>query len=186
MPRAHLSRRYLSLVPFLLSLNAMLRRRSSADSSGMGYLGRSQAGYSLVELVITTAVILIISAIAAPSFINYYRSARVRSGADVVKTYLNEGRQLAIRRNAPVCVKSTSTTVQFLQTNCTGTAIAVAGLTSSSSTIRLPDNITLSTSGAIFTNLGAANPGATYTVTDTVSGQQLTVTVAGSGRVTTP
>jgi Tfp pilus assembly protein FimT len=162
------------LVPFLLSLNAMLRRRSSVDSCGIGCLSRSQAGYSLAELVITTAMILIISAIAAPSFINYYRSARVRSAADVVKTYLNEGRQLAIRQNAPVCVKSTSTAVQFLQTNCT------------SSTIRLPDNITLSTSGAIFTNLGAANPGATYTVTDTVSGQQLTVTVAGSGRVTTP
>ena len=131
-------------------------------------------------------MILIISAIAAPSINNYYRSTRVRSSEDVDKTYLNEGRQLAIRRNAPVCVKSTSTTVQFLQTNCTGTAIAVAGLTSSSSTIRLPDNVTLSTSGAIFTNLGAANPGATYTVTDTVSGQQLTVTVALSGRVATP
>jgi hypothetical protein len=52
--------------------------------------------------------------------------------------------------------------------------------------VRLPENISLSNSSAIFTNLGAASPGATYTVTDTVSGRQLTVTVAGSGRVTTP
>ena len=148
--------------------------------------GRGHAGYSLVELVITIAMILIVSALAAPSFMSYYRSARVRAAADVVKTYLNEGRQLAIRGNAPVCVKSTTTAIQFLQTNCTGTAINVAGLSASSGNVRLPENISLSSSSAIFTNLGAANPGATYTVTDTVSGRQLTVTVAGSGRVTTP
>lgn len=154
----------------------------------MGRSGRSrsQAGYSFVELIITTAMILIVSALAAPSFMSYYRSARVRSAADVVKTYLNEGRQLAIRGNVPVCVKSTSTAIQFLQTNCTGTVITVAGVNSSSSNVRLPESITLSTASAIFTNLGAASPGATYTVTDTVSSRQMTVTVAGSGRVTIP
>src|SRR5262245_63729301 len=98
----------------------MLRR--SAGIRGVGCSGRSrpQAGYSFVELIITTAMILIVSALAAPSFMSYYRSARVRSAADVVKTYLNEGRQLAIRGNVPVCVKSTSSAIQFLQTNCTG------------------------------------------------------------------
>jgi Tfp pilus assembly protein FimT len=131
-------------------------------------------------------MILIVSALAAPSFMSYYRSARVRSAADVVKTYLNEGRQLAIRGNVPVCVKSTSTAIQFLQTNCTGTVITVAGVNSSSSNVRLPENITLSTASAIFTNLGAASPGATYTVTDTLSSRQMTITVAGSGRVTIP
>ena len=140
----------------------------------------------MVELVITIAMILIVSALAAPSFMNYYRSARVRAGADVVKAYLNEGRQLAIRGNASVCVKSTSSAIQFLQTNCTGTAIAATGLSSTSSNVRLPENIAVSTASAIFTNLGAASPGATYTVTDTVSNRQLTVTVSGSGRVTIP
>lgn len=174
----------MGLVPFLLRLHGMLGRRSSAESSRARRSG--QGGYSFVELVITTAMILIVSALAAPSFLNYYRSARVRAGADVVKTYLNEGRQLAIRGNAAVCVKSTTTAIQFLQTNCSGTAIQVAGLSTSGGNVRLPENISLSSSSAIFTNLGAANPGATYTVTDTVSGRQLTVTVAGSGRVTTP
>lgn len=174
------------LVPFLLPSGTMLQR--SADASGVEHSSRfqSQAGYSFVELAITTAIILVVSALAAPSFINYYRSARVRSAADVVKTYLNEGRQLAIRGNVPVCVKSTITAIQFLQTNCTGTAITVAGVSSSSGNVQLPENITLSTASALFTNLGAAAPGAVYTVTDTVSSRQLTVTVAGSGRVTIP
>jgi Tfp pilus assembly protein FimT len=185
-PAAPFISQIVAIGPFLAPYGIMLGQRSSADSIGLRRPGRAQAGYSFVELVITTAMILIVSALAAPSFMNYYRSARVRAGADVVKTYLNEGRQLAIRGNVPVCVKSTSSAIQFLQTNCTGTAIQVTGLSTSSSTVRLPENISLSTSSAIFTNLGAANPGATYTVTDTVSGRQLTVTVAGSGRVTTP
>jgi type IV fimbrial biogenesis protein FimT len=164
----------------------MLKR--TLGPAGVGRLGRSrfQAGYSFVELVITTAMLLIVSSLAAPSFISYYRSARVRSAADVVKTYLNEGRQLAIRGNTPVCVKSTSTAIQFLQTNCSGTPLTVAGVNSTSSNVRLPENITLSTASAIFTNLGAASSAATYTVTDTVSNRQMTITVAGSGRVTVP
>ena len=99
----------------------------------------------MVELVITIAMILIVSALAAPSFLNYYRSARVRAGADVVKAYLNEGRQLAIRGNASVCVKSTSNAIQFLQTSCSGTAITAAGLSGTSGNVQLPENITLST-----------------------------------------
>ena len=160
-------------------------------SPAPGMLGRSkrlpsQAGYSMVELVITIAMILIVSALAAPSFLNYYRSARVRAGADVVKAYLNEGRQLAIRGNASVCVKSTSNAIQFLQTSCSGTAITAAGLSGTSGNVQLPENITLSTASAIFTNLGAASSAATYTVTDTLSNRQLTVTVSVSGRVTIP
>jgi type IV fimbrial biogenesis protein FimT len=164
----------------------MLRRSASFGGAGCAGRSTSERGYSFVELVITVAVLLIVSALAAPSFLNYYRSARVRSAADVVRTYLNEGRQLAIRGNVPVCVRSTATAIQFLQTNCSGTAITVAGVSSTSGNIRLPENITLSTASAIFTNLGAASPGATYTVTDTVSSRQLTVTVSGSGRITIP
>ena len=163
-------------------------QRHPAASGGVGRPNplRYRAGYSLVELIITTAMILIVSALAAPSFLNYYRSASVRAGADILKTYLNEGRQLAIRGNAPVCVKSTTTAIQFLQASCTGTAITVAGLNSTSSNVQLPENITLSTASALFSNLGAATSATTYTVTDTVSNRQLTVTVSVSGRVSIP
>ncbi|HTR21954.1 MAG TPA: GspH/FimT family pseudopilin [Gemmatimonadales bacterium] len=148
---------------------------------------RSQSGYSLVELVITTAMILIVSAFAAPSLINYYRSARVRAAASSVSAYLNEGRQMAIKRNTPVCVGYTTTTIQYRLSTCGGTVLTVAGLTTSSSNVRLPDNINLSsTASAIFGNLGNATTGATYTVTDTVSTRTLTVTVAPSGRITVP
>jgi len=132
-------------------------------------------------------MILVITTWAMPSFLNYYRSARVRAGAQVISTYLNEARQLAIKTNSAVCVfRSTASIIQYRTatgTTCNATAIAVAGLANATSSMRLPDNVTLSTATAIFGNLGNANSAATYTVTDAVSGRTLTVTVAASGRV---
>jgi len=145
----------------------------------------AQSGYSLVELVITLALLLIVTAWAMPSFLSYYRSARVRSGAQMVSAYLNQGRQLAIKTNTPVCVSSTTSAMQFRQSTCGGATISVPGLVTSGNNIPLPENISLSsTASPIFGNLGNANPGATYTVTDTVSSNTLHVTVAGSGRIT--
>ncbi len=147
----------------------------------------SQSGYSLIELVITVGMILIVTTFAMPSFLNYYRSARVRAGAQTVSAYLNEGRQLAIKTNSPVCVSSTGTTIQFRQTNCSGTIINVAGLSTTGGSVRLPEGVTLSTgTNPIFGSLGSATPGMTYTVTDTASSRTLTVTVAASGRITIP
>jgi len=157
--------------------------RSEAPSRGRR---RSQAGYSFVELVITIGIILIATTFAMPSFLSYYRSARVRSGAQTLSAYLNEGRQMAIKTNSPVCVSYTTSTIQFRQSTCGGTTLYVSGLNSAAS-IRMPDNISLtSTASAIFGNLGNATTGATYTVTDTVSNRTLTVTVAASGRITIP
>jgi Tfp pilus assembly protein FimT len=146
-----------------------------------------QPGYSFVELVITVGMIVVITGLAMPFFLNYYRSARVRAGAQAVSAYLNEARQLAIKNNSPVCVfRTTASTIQYRTatgTTCNSTVIAVAGLADATSSIRLPENVTLSAATTIFGNLGNANTAATYTVTDAVSGRTLTVTVAASGRV---
>ena len=146
-----------------------------------------QSGYSFVELVITVGMILVITTWAMPSFLNYYRSARVRAGAQAVSAYLNEARQLAIKTNSAVCVfRPTSITIQSRTatgTTCNATVITVAGLTNATSNIPLPETITLSAATPIFGNLGNANTAATYPVTDAVSGRTLTVTVAASGRV---
>lgn len=145
----------------------------------------SQSGYSVLELIIAVSMILIVATFALPSFLDYYRAARVRAGAQTVSAILNQARQLAIKNNlnrVAVCI--TATTMQFRQTNCSGASIPVVGLTGASDNIRVPDNISLSTSGnATFGNLGNATTGATYTVTDT-SGRTLSVIVAASGRIT--
>jgi Tfp pilus assembly protein FimT len=165
----------------------MVRHSGRIDSATPPRRRSWQSGYSFVELVITVGMILVVTTWAMPSFLSYYRSARVRSGAQTVSAYLNEGRQLAIKTNSPVCVRYTTTTMQFRQTNCGGTIINVAGLVTASGNIPLPESISLSsTASAIFGNLGNATTAATYTVTDPVSGRILTVTVAASGRITIP
>jgi type IV fimbrial biogenesis protein FimT len=156
-------------------------------SSSDGTVRRSsQAGYSFVELVITVGIIVLVTTFAFPQFLNYYRGARVRAGAQTVSSILNEARQLAIKNNlnrVAVCI--TTTTITFRQTDCTGSAIAVTGLTTTSSNIRVPEGISLTTTAnATFGNLGNATTGATYTVTDTASGRTLSVIVATSGRIT--
>jgi Tfp pilus assembly protein FimT len=145
-----------------------------------------QGGYSFVELVITVGMILIVSTFAMPSFLNYLRSARVRAGAQTISAYLNEGRQLAIKTNAGVCVAHTTSTMQFRTTNCGGATINVAGLSGASGNVRLPDAISLSMvsgSSAIFGQLGNATTSGTYRVTDVPSGRTLNVIVAPSGRI---
>ena len=147
----------------------------------------SQAGFSFVELIITVGMIVVVTTFAMPSFLNYLRSARVRAGAQTVTAYLNEGRQLAIKTNGSVCVAHTTSTMQFKTTNCGGAVINVAGLVGASGNVRLPENVSLtSTASAIFGQLGNATTGATYTVTDVPSARTLTVTVAASGRITIP
>ena len=165
------------MVPFLLlNLVAMSRQH------------RHPAGYSLVELVITVSMILILSSFAAPSIFRYYQTAKVRAAAQTVNAILNQGRQLAIKNNlTTVATCITTTTITFRQTNCAGTTIPVVGLTGTGDSIRLPEGINLTTTGtATFTNLGAAVPGAVYTVTDPVSTRTMTVSVAASGRITIP
>jgi type IV fimbrial biogenesis protein FimT len=145
---------------------------------------RSQAGYSLIELVITVGMILVVTTWGLPSFLNYLRNARAQAGARVVSAYLNEGRQLAIKSNGPVCVAHTASTLQFRTTTCAGAVIFAPGLSGAAGNVRLPDNISLSSAAsATFGQLGNATTGATYTVTDVPSGRTLRVIVAPSGRV---
>ncbi len=46
--------------------------------------------------------------------------------------------------------------------------------------------VSAATANVVFTNLGAASTGGTYTVKNPTTGKTLTVTVAGSGRITVP
>jgi type IV fimbrial biogenesis protein FimT len=128
----------------------------------------SQAGYSIIELVITVGLILLVTTFAFPQFVSYYQGARVRAAAQTVSAVLNAARQQAIKNNPTQ-----------------GAIITVPGLTSASSNIPVPDGIALTQTATVtFANLGNATSGATYTVRDTASNRTLSVVVATSGRIT--
>ena len=143
---------------------------------------QDQAGFSLAEIAMVTAIVGVISALATPMFLGYYQAAQVKAGAQAVAAYLNQGRQLAIEQNTSVCVHSTSTALHYRMGSCTGAAW-IGPSTDSAGNLKVPQGITLSTTAnPTFSYLGASG-GATYTVTSAASRQALRVVVAPSGRI---
>ncbi|PYO58781.1 MAG: hypothetical protein DMD83_02220 [Candidatus Rokuibacteriota bacterium] len=137
-----------------------------------------------MELALVMGIVGVLTAVATPFFLSYYQASRLRVGAEEVAAFLNQGRQLGIRQNAGVCVHITSTALQYrLGSSCAGAAWVGPG-TDTNGNVKVPQGVTLTTTtDPIFSYLGAANPGATITVTNTQTGQALSVTVAASGRV---
>ena len=144
--------------------------------------GRGQGGFSLAELTVIIVVIGTLSVLSLPFFLSYYQSAQVRAAAADVAAQLNLGRQMAIQRNQSICVTIGTSAPQYRQGTCGGT-ILTGATTDASGNAAAHDGVTLTTTAnPIFTNLGAAAPAATITVTH--GSRSLTVTVSASGRVT--
>lgn len=72
---------------------------------GQGMTKSSERGFTLVELMVTVAILAIIAGIAAPSFINLIRKNRVTSAGNELVALLQVARSGAIsnRATATVC-----------------------------------------------------------------------------------
>jgi prepilin-type N-terminal cleavage/methylation domain-containing protein len=142
-----------------------------------------QSGFGLTELVVVIALVGVLAALATPSLLSYSQSSALGAGAEEVASVLNRGRALAITQNTTVCVQVTGTNVRLRTGGCAGTIWAGVG-TDSSGVIALSNSIQVSGgTSAVFTNIGAAAPGATYTVTQPTTGRTRSVIVAATGRV---
>lgn len=149
-------------------------------------LGDSR-GFNLAELLVLVAVIGIITAVSAPAFVSYLRSATLKAGAQELATVLNRARSVAISKNTTVCVKQGSSRVQFVTggSGCSGTVWTGPG-TDASGYFTLQNSITVTsaTANVVFNYLGAATTSGTYTVQNPINNSTMSVTVALSGRVT--
>src|SRR5499426_2868035 len=84
------------------------------------------AGFSVVELVVLTAVIMTLSAIGFPLYLSYSRAQETDGAARTIVVALNQGRQLAVTRGISFSAE--------LQTNpnnrarlCSGTVVPCPG-----------------------------------------------------------
>ena len=159
-------------------------------------------GFSLAELIIVVAVIGVLSAIGMPYFISYYRASALKGGAQEVVALLNQGRQIAIKENEAVCIKSDvanpnyGTKIRYLRGSCTAanTCAATGNVspciwtgagTDQNGYVTLSENIQVRppATDVTFTYLGASS-GGSYTVrVVTNTSATSTVTVAASGRI---
>jgi prepilin-type N-terminal cleavage/methylation domain-containing protein len=143
----------------------------------------NERGFSFTELTVVIALIGVITVMAVPNLLSYWRAAKVSAGAEELAAVLNRGRQLAIRQNTSMCVEVTGTNVRMRTGSCAGT-IWTGGGTDASGVIRLANDVRVGGGPtALFSNAGGASAQVTYTVTDPIANRTRNVVVTTTGRV---
>ena len=84
---------------------------------------RGLLGFSLVELMVTVAIVAVGLAVAAPSFSQIVSNYRLKSAAESVLNGLNLARAEAVRRNAQVSFALTGTRSGWTVSDSGGTVI---------------------------------------------------------------
>ncbi len=151
------------------------------------FAGIGRDGYSVAELVVVCAVIGLLAVMTLPFFLSYYQVAAARAGSQQVIALLNQARELAVKENDNICVQLPSGTQMRLRlTSCVGAAWIGPG-TDAAGIMNLPQAFALAAPGDIvFSYLGAALPATTYTLTNSTTGATTTISVALTGRITSP
>jgi len=153
-------------------------------------------GASLTEVLVSAALVGIVSAVSVPAFYSYVHGGALKAGAEELAGLMNLARSVAIKENTRVCVsreRGGSNRVRLLIANASPCAAlasfygaqgrGVDPRVDASGWITLQNHVavTAATAEVVFTSLGAAVPGGTYTVSK--NGQTLNVVVAPTGRV---
>ena len=155
------------------------------DRSGRWIRSRLSEGFSLIELTVVLAITATVAVVAAPTLLSYWDSWSLQAGARELASAINLGRQLAIATRSPICLDLSGTNLRFRVGGCAGD-VWTGPLTDPSGSIRISDPTTLvvsSNARLVFTTLGAASPGATYTLRHARTQASRAVVVAASGRI---
>jgi Tfp pilus assembly protein FimT len=145
----------------------------------------NERGFGMVELVVVVGLIAVISILAAPSFLQYWQSARLGAGADELASILGQARALAIRENRTYCVERTGTDLRFRFPTCAGPNIWIGPGSDGAGAFRLSNGLQVTAGGpVIFTGTGGATSQQVFTVTNPTTAAARNVTVTTTGRMT--
>ncbi len=64
-------------------------------------------GFTLMEMMIAVAIIVVLAALAAPSLSDFFDRNRVRAAADDVSSLISQARAEAVKNDLPISVKAT-------------------------------------------------------------------------------
>ena len=141
-------------------------------------------GFTLAELMVAVAVAGCLAVLVVPMLLSYARTSALLAAARELAAALNLGRQVAITYNTTVCVEASGASIRLRRGGCGGTVWAGPG-TDDAGAIRIsePSFLITTTANVVFSDLGAASPAGTYTVTNRVNGATRAVVVAATGRI---
>lgn len=147
----------------------------------------SQPGFTVTELVVFVAIVGLLFVMTVPFFVRYYQAAAARADVQTVISLFNQARELAIKQNDKVCVTMPDGSHMLLRmSNCAGTAWVGAG-TDGVGNITLPPGFTITPlNNVTFDYLGATDGAQTYTMNNSTTGGTMTISIALTGRVTSP
>jgi type IV fimbrial biogenesis protein FimT len=98
-------------------------RALHSSIKGSSTRGASTKGFTLIELMVTIAVLSILLVIAIPSFADFRERASVRGAGDQLVSFWANARLEALKRDAPISVVIRKSTDNM----CIGASTAVAG-----------------------------------------------------------
>lgn len=144
---------------------------------------RATTGFTLVELMVTLAIVGILASLAAPSFRNLTASQRIRAAASDLSTALTLTRSEAIKRNSNVVLASNSGAPNW-ESGWTVTASGTTILTQGAFTGVTIDgasavSVTYNRSGRVNTTNAASFDIADASAGSSVTGRCVTIGVTG-------
>jgi type IV fimbrial biogenesis protein FimT len=110
---------------------------------------KSQSGVTLIELMVSVAVLAILLAVGVPSFANYVDRARVRGAADDVVSLVQRARTESVRMGVPVSIASAGDEATWCVGALASTAPALGSMLPSAAVATTCD---CSTAGACMVN----------------------------------
>jgi prepilin-type N-terminal cleavage/methylation domain-containing protein len=93
------------------------------SSSGCAELRKARRGFSLIELVLVVAIIIVVAALAVPALINTVANIRLRAAAGELSGLMQEARILAAKKNTVYDIKYTTLggiQAAYIDTNLNG------------------------------------------------------------------
>lgn len=152
-----------------------------------------EGGFTLIEVMVATAIMGIIAMIAVPSYVQWHTRYQLREATTEINSQLNLARMAAMNRNLAVrsTLALTAGKVTMTTTNTTGTVVVLPPVTFPASVTDVRDAATLDTDPAPppviiqFTSLGLQGTGSSPLPVRVKNNNGLTYSVAvtGGGKV---
>lgn len=134
----------------------------------------ADAGFTLLELAITVVVLMVLTVVAAPSFVDFRDRSALRGAAEQVIATLAEARFQAVQRDRPVTLTVTSSSATAW---CIGAREVAPGATSAACDCTVTD--ATATNYCTVTRFPAINPADSATASEQLAaglrGVRLTV-----------